>query len=107
MTKLHFGRFGSHHESEALSQNAPRPYLATQTDAKSAYEDRVEQQSFLRNPGNELTLRVSTIELASLRSSVFSINRALLAEGHDVDRSLPLDLPIRQLLSDRDASGIP
>ena len=106
MTTLHFGGFRSHHGSELLSHNAPRPYLATQSDAKSAYERRVEQ-SFLRKSGDELTLRVSTIELASLQSSLFSINRALLAEGHDFDRSLPLDLPIRQLLSDRDASGIP
>jgi len=57
--------------------------------------------------GDHLTLRVGTIELASLQPSLLTINRTILPDRRQGDRGLPLDLPIRQMLIDAAGPAIP
>jgi len=57
--------------------------------------------------GNDLTLRVSKIELASLQPSLLTMNRAILADRRHADRGLPLDLPIREMFIDEATSATP
>ena len=103
---LHFGSSGRNDASVLVSQNARHPYFGTQPGGDSEYHDRLETH-FLRKPADELTLRVSPIELASLQPSLLTINRALLADRGDFERGLPLDLPIRQILIDGDTTVSP
>jgi hypothetical protein len=62
---------------------------------------------FFGNTGGDLTLHVSKVELASLQPSLLSINRAILAERYYADQGLPLDLPIRQILSETATPAMP
>ncbi|MFN2476523.1 MAG: hypothetical protein ABR526_09330 [Chthoniobacterales bacterium] len=103
---LRFGRLGGNNGPASISHSPSRPPFATQASGESAYQLRLEK-GLLRKPGAELTLRVSTIELASLQPSLLNINRALLADRDDFNRGLPLDLPIRQMLIDGDVTATP
>jgi hypothetical protein len=59
--------------------------------------------SFLPASNNQLTLRVSTTELAALQPSL--LTAAFLPDRYDAD--LPLDLPVRQILMDAAAARTP
>jgi hypothetical protein len=93
-------------KAEAISHHTPHQYFATKAGENSEHGDRPETW-LLRKPGDALTLQISTIELASREPSLFTVNRALLAQHHDFGRGLPLDLPFRQMLIDDDAIAVP
>ena len=103
---LKFGSLNKIGRPTLNSRNTPRPYFAKKAGGEPASEGHLKKW-LPRNSSDELTLRVSTIELASLQPSLLRINRALLAERPDFDRSLPLDLPIRQILLDAAATATP
>ena len=66
-----------------------------------------QENGILGASSRQLTLRVSRIELASLRPSLLSVEQAMLANRFESDGGLPLDLPIRQIFIDGEAAATP
>lgn len=106
---LHFADWSSVTRGLRISD----PTLQPTADPKSAPEfahqglpPHPEERSFTAS-SDHLTLRVGTMELASLQPSLLTINRVFLPDRYEADRSLPLDLPIRQILIDAEAARTP
>jgi hypothetical protein len=105
MAALQIERLFRTEKTATISHYTPHPYFATKVGENLGHGGP--ETWLLRKPGDALTLQISTIELASREASLFTINRALLAQHHDFGRGLPLDLPFRQILIDGDAIAIP
>ncbi len=91
--------------SDASSQRPAQPNSAADPAHQGAAARS--EDSFLPGSGSNLTLRVSTIELASLRPSLLTMNRAFLPDRYESDRGLPLDLPIRQIFIEAERARMP
>lgn len=108
---LHFGSWGKPArgvrtpEGTALQVSAEPPEGAV-VSAHQELRTRPED-SFFSTSGNHLNLRVSTIELASLRPSLLTINGDYFPDRSERDSGLRLDLPVRQILIDAESGRTP
>jgi hypothetical protein len=101
---VHFATLSQNAHQAGISkdrQNANVEVLANAPD-----RERLDN-ALLAKSEAQLTLRVTRLELASLRHSLLTLNRAFLADKPDPDHGLPLDLPFRQILIDADAAEAP
>ncbi|MBA2269134.1 MAG: hypothetical protein H0W20_00860 [Chthoniobacterales bacterium] len=102
---LHLSDWSNGTSGARISDGAALEVLPDATSTASHQGLPTSSEESFPASGNNLTLRVSTIELVSLRPPLLTINRAYLPDRYD--SALPLDLPVRQILIEAEAATTP